>query len=132
MRELTVATLVAIFSLSTAPANAQSHVVSPLQVASRLKAVRQHRSQDLATILGALSHSEVREAIALLRIDAGDVGSRASTLSDQELHDLADRVARLEVDPSAGGAGKGLLIAFAIIGAAFTVMLIVCSASDCN
>lgn len=132
MKRLTAAALIATFTSHAPLASAQSHLVSPHLVASRLKEVSQHRSRDLATVLRVLSHSEVREALASLRVDPGDVGHRVSTLSDEELHDRADRVARLDVDPSAGGVGKGLLIAFAIIGMAFTLMLIVCSASDCN
>ncbi len=132
MRELIAVAVIASIASLAPPASAHSHLVSPELVQSRLKEAGQHRIHDLAAVLGILSRPEVREALAAFKVDPDDVALRVPTLSDEELHDLADRVARLDIDPRSSGVGRGLLIALAVIGVAFTVLLIVCSTSDCD
>jgi hypothetical protein len=66
-----------------------------------------------------------------MQVDSEDLVAKASNLSDRDLRDLAERAARLEVDPAATGVGKALLIVFALVGVAFTVALIVCSSNGC-
>jgi hypothetical protein len=132
MRTILVATLIWSVASPATPAVARSHLVSPERVEERLTGAKEHRKQDLATLVGILSHSTVRSALVSIHFDPEDLAAKASSLSDRELHDLADRAARLEVDPGAGGIGKGLLIAFAVVGIAFTALLIVCSSSGCE
>jgi hypothetical protein len=124
-RIIATATVLSLVSYA-APATADDHLVS-LQVArAALMEANQRRSQDLATLHLILSNPTVRQAAVITHVDPDVLTARLSTLNDLELHDLADRARRLDADPIAGMSGwvKGPLIAFAILGVLFLILII--------
>jgi len=115
-----------------APATADDHLVSLQLAHARLTEANQRRSQDAATLCLILSNPMVRQAAVVTHVDPDALTARLSTLSDLELHELADRAERLGVDPVAGMSGwvKGPLIAFAILGVVFVILLIASGGPD--
>jgi len=91
------------------PLVAQAGVIGTLQAVEATA-----RTQDLAAVNAALAREQVREQLAALGVDPGQLDSRVAALTDQELRALAGRIA----DAPAGGD------ALAVIGVVFLVLLI--------
>jgi len=106
MKRFIAMAAVVSFGLYTTPLTAQEHLVSPELLRGRLSEATEQRAEDLAALALTLSGSHV------------DVDVLAATLTDAELHDVAQRAARLQADPRAGTSGwiKWPLIVFAVVG----------------
>jgi hypothetical protein len=132
MKRLVAAATVLCLVSGAAPVTADDHLVSLQLVRARLTEADQRRSQDIATLRLIPSHPMVRQAAVMTHVDPDALTARLSMLSDLELHDLADRARRLDADPVAGMSGwvKGPLIAFAVIGVLFVILLIAYATCD--
>jgi hypothetical protein len=108
------------------PASAWSHVVSPAELEARVLEVETARANNLATVNDALSSPGVARVARGTGIDVNSLRGAISTLTADELEDLATRVAALETDPAAG-AGK---TTYLIVGAAILLVVIVIAASS--
>ena len=115
----------AILCIAFAPASAWSHVVSPADVEARVIEAEAARARDIATVNEALSSPGVARVAHETGIDVNQLRGAMSTLTADELEDLAARVTALQTDP-AGGAGK---TTYLIVGAALVLLIIVIAAS---
>jgi hypothetical protein len=106
---------VLVYALCVAVLNLGSPLAARAELVGTLQAVEAStRAHDLAKVNAALARAEVRERMAALGVDAADVESRVSRLTDGELRTLADRMDQM---PAGGDA-------LAVIGIVFLVLLI--------
>ena len=124
-----VATVLAMLLLMPAAGSAQDHLVTAGNIQARFAAAADQRAENLRTVQAALSSPAAAEAAALLHADLGRIRARVSSLSDEELRDVAARAEALTVDPVAGT--HPALLVLAVIGAAvlllFLLLLILCA-----
>ena len=120
--------------LVPAPGSAQDHLVTAEDLQARFAAVAGERAENLRTVQAALASPAAVEAAALVHADLGRIRARVSSLTDEELRDVAARAEALTVDPVAGA--NPVLIVLAVIGAAvvliFAFLLIMCAAGNCG
>ena len=120
--------------LVPAPGSAQDHLVTSEDLQARFAAVAAERAENLRTVEAALSSPAAAEAAALVHADLGRVRAGVSSLTDEELRDVAARAKLLTVDPVAGA--NAVLLVLAVIGAAvvliFAFLLIMCAAGNCG
>ena len=119
--------------LVPAPGFAEEHLVTSQDLQARFAHVAAERAENLRTVQAALSSPAAAEAAALLHADLGRIRARVSSLTDEELRDVAARAEALTVDPVAGA--HPVLLVLAVIGAAalqlFLHLLILC-ATGCD
>lgn len=115
--------LVAIFLV---PSNllAQSHVVSPADLQKQVMSASQVREHNLQTVRNFLSTPTAEKALKSSHINSQQVQTAVSTLSDQELADLAARADKAQTDFAAGNLSDRDLILI-ILGIAVLVLIIV-------
>jgi hypothetical protein len=132
MKALVAGLVVGALSFSATTVPCDDHLVSRHLVDVRLTEARQERTANAAAVQSLLSEPAVRRAASLTRLGPDTITARLSSLSDQELRDLADRAAWLHSDPQAG-MSRGLKVPLIILGAitAFVVILWVYVAT-CN
>ena len=107
----TVAIVLTLTVLLTGlPARAEDHVVSRADMLARLYEATAKREDDLATVSSCLVSPAGVAVAKELGLDPCVLSGRVAALSDEELRDLAQRVALLDVDPVAGGTRKTLII----------------------
>jgi hypothetical protein len=112
----TVAIVLALCVLLTGlPARADDHLVSRSTVQTRLSQVAAQRQVDLTVVRSVLVSPEAITAASRVGLDAHALFERVATLSDEELRDVAERAALLNVDPVAGGARKTVIIVVVIL-----------------
>ncbi len=120
--------------LVPAPGSAQDHLVTSEDLQARFAAVAAERAENLRTVEAALSSPAAAEAAALVHADLGRVRAGVSSLTDEELRDVAARAKLLTIDPVAGA--NAVLLVLAVIGAAvvliFAFLLIMCAAGNCG
>ena len=134
MKRLTAGLMSVLLLCSATPGPCTDHVVSLQGMDIRLREASRQRAGDIATLRLFLSGPTAGRAAATVHLDPDAVAGRLSALSDRELRDLADRAARLEIDPHAGMSGgvKAVLITLAVVGAIFIILLIyVATCDDC-
>jgi hypothetical protein len=119
----TMSSILAALALFATPASAaQDHLV-PLDVMqSRLQESAERRQADVALVDRALATPLARAAAASLGRDVGSLRTAVYMLDDNELHDLAQRAAILQIDPAAG-MRKGLKVTFIVVGSAVLLVL---------
>ena len=129
--------LSAVLALALVPAttgSAQDHLVTSEDLQARFAGVAAERAENLRTVQAALSSPAAAEAATLVHADLGRIRARVSSLTDEELRDVAARAKLLTVDPVAGA--HPVLLVFAVIGAAvlliFAFLLIMCAAGNCG
>jgi len=115
--------LVAIFLV---PSNllAQSHVVSPADLQQQVMSASQVREHNLQTVRNFLSTPTAEKALKSSHIKSQQVQTAVSTLSDQDLADLAARADKAQTDFAAGNLSDRDLILI-ILGIAVLVLIIV-------
>ena len=120
-----LSTVLAMLLLVPAPGSAQDHLVTAGDVQARFAEAADQRAENLRTVEAALSSPAAVEAAALLHADLVRIRARASSLTDEELRDVAARANALTVDPVAGA--NPVLIVLAVIGALVVLTLLVAS-----
>src|SRR5215469_10222222 len=103
---------------------AQSHVVSAAALQTELVRTTQMRQHNLETVRQFLSSERAESALSSAHINAGQVQSAVSTLSDQELAQLASRVNKAQAD-FAGGSLEDRDLILIILAIAALVLIIV-------
>jgi len=103
----------------------QAQVVSSADLQSELIRSGETRRHNLQTIQRFLSSPRAEKALASAHINGGQVQAAVSTLSDEELAQLASRVNKAQADFAGGRLSdrEVILIALAII--ALTLVIIV-------
>src|SRR5512145_2079991 len=103
---------------------AQTHVVSQADVHKELVNTAQTRQQNLEKTRRLFSSDETRKAMEAAQISPEKVDAAISTLSDEELAQLASRADNLDQDFAAGRiSNRDLLII--ILGIAAIILIIV-------
>jgi hypothetical protein len=115
--------LVALFIVPT-DALAQSHVVSPADLQREAVAASQVRQHNLDSVQRLLSTPAAEKALKSAKMDTQQVKAAVSTLSDQELAQLAARADKAQADFAAGTLSERDLILI-ILGIAVLVLIIV-------
>lgn len=115
--------LVALFIVPT-DALAQSHVVSPADLQKEAVAASQVRQHNLDSVQRLLSTPAAEKALKSAKMDTQQVKTAVSTLSDQELAQLAARADKAQTDFAAGDLSERDLILI-ILGIAVLVLIIV-------
>ena len=123
LRVVVATVLVALFIVPT-DALAQSHVVSPADLQKATVAASQVRQHNVETVQHLLSMPAAEKAMKSAKMDSRQVKNAVSTLSDQELAQLAVRADRAQADFSAGNLSERDLILI-ILGIAVLVLIIV-------
>ena len=98
------AAAVVLVTLFFVPADlvAQSHVVTPADLQKQVVAASQARQRSLETVQQFLSTPAAEKAMKSARVDSQQVKTAVSTLSDQELAQLAARADKAQTDFAAG------------------------------
>jgi hypothetical protein len=115
--------LVALFIVPT-EALAQSHVVSPADLQKATMAASQARQQNLETVRNFLSTRTADKAMRSAKINPQQVKNAVSSLSDQDLAQLASRANKAQADFAAGNLSERDLLLI-ILGIAVLVLIIV-------
>ena len=119
-----VATLLVAFFIVPTDALAQSHVVSPADLLREAIAASQARQHNLDSVQRLLSTPAAEKALKSAKMDTQQVKTAVSTLSDQELAQLAARADKAQADFAAGNLSERDLILI-ILGIAVLVLIIV-------
>lgn len=119
-----VATLLVAFFIVPTDALAQSHVVSPADLQREAVAASQVRQHNLDSVQRLLSTPAAEKALKSAKMDTQQVKTAVSTLSDQELAQLAARADKAQADFAAGTLSERDLILI-ILGIAVLVLIIV-------
>jgi hypothetical protein len=123
VRVLTSCVLVTIFAVPPTVL-AQTHVVSPSDLQKEMVATTRARQRNLETVRQFLSSPTAEKALKSARMDPVQVKIAVSTLSDQELAQLASRAEKTQFDFAAGRlSDRDLLIV--LLGIAALVLIIV-------
>jgi len=101
LRVITACILVAIFAIPQSLL-AQAHLVSPSDLQKQVLAASQTRQSNLETVHRFLSSATAEKAISSLHADARQVTTAISSLSDQELEQMAARASKAQADFAAG------------------------------
>jgi hypothetical protein len=101
LRVITACILVWIFAIPQSLL-AQTHLVTPSDLQRELSAASQSRSNNLETLRQFLSSPAAEKAMRSLHADARQVTKAISSLSDQELAQLAARANKAQADFAAG------------------------------
>ena len=98
------ATAVVLVTLFFVPADlvSQSHVVSPADLQKEVVAASQARQRNLETVQQFLSTPTAEKAMKSAQVDPQQVRTAVSTLSDQEVAQLAARADKAQADFAAG------------------------------
>ena len=117
--------LVALFAL---PFNllAGTHVVSPGELKAQALASSQARQRNLATLQDFLSTASAQRVLTKAHVDAGKVKSAMSSLSDEELAQLASKASKAQADFAAGTmSDRDLLLILVAIAALILIIVAV-------
>jgi hypothetical protein len=105
---------------------AQSHVVSPSDLRKEVVTASQTRQHNLEVVRGFLSSDQARTALKSAHMDPEQVNSAVSSLSDQELADLAARSQKAQADFAAGNlTDRDLIIILVLIAALILIIVAV-------
>jgi hypothetical protein len=122
--EVLVASLLIALYAAPSPLLAQSHVVSPAEVQKQVLAASQTRQHNEDTVKQFVSSPEAEKAMKAAGIDPGRVKAAVTTLSDQELTQIASRAEKAQADFAAGTLGERDLLLI-LVAIAVLILLIV-------
>lgn len=122
--EVLVATALIVLYAAPGPLMAQTHVVSPAEVQTQVLATSQTRQHNEDTVKQFVSSAQAEKAIKSAGMDPGRVKTAVSTLSDQELTQIASRAEKAQADFAAGSLGERDLLLI-LVGVAILILLIV-------
>jgi len=123
VRVLTACVLVSWFAIPPS-AVAQTHVVSPAELQKQAVAATQTRQHNLEAVRQFLSSPAAEKSLRAAHMDPAQVKTAVSTLSDQEVAQLASRAQKAQADFAAGTLSDRDLILI-ILGIAVLVLIIV-------
>src|SRR5215472_7942002 len=103
---------------------AQSHQVSPAELQKEMVASTQTRQHNLETVRQFLSSQSAQNALKSAHIDAGQVRTAVSTLSDEELTRLACRADKAQADFAAGRLEDRDLLIIIVAIAALALLIV--------
>lgn len=122
-RVVTASVLVTVFAVQPS-LPAQIHVVSPAELQEEAVSATRARKHNVETVTNFLSSPKAEKALRSAHMDPTQVKSAVSSLSDQELAQLASRADRAQIDFAAGTlSDRDLLII--LLGMAALVLIIV-------
>src|ERR1700757_935668 len=101
VRTMTACLLSAVFAVPQSVV-AQTHLVSPEELERATVAATRARQQSIETILQFFSSTAAERALKSAHMDQQRVKQAVSSLSDQELAQLASRASKAQADFSAG------------------------------
>lgn len=101
LRVITACILVAIFAVPQSLL-AQAHLVSPSDLQQETLAASQSRMGDVQALQNFLSSPLAEEAMGSLHVDARQVASAISSLSDREVAQMTARANKAQADFAAG------------------------------
>jgi hypothetical protein len=115
-----------LVTLFTVPPNllAQSHVVSPADLQKQVVSASQTREHNLRSVDTLLSSPRAEKALKSANINPQQVRTAVSTLSDEEVAQLAARADKAQADFAAGNLTERDLI-WIILAIAVLVLIIV-------
>lgn len=103
---------------------AQTHVVSPLDLQKQVLEASRTRQENIEKLNEVLSSGQAAKALAQAHVDSQQVKTAVSSLSDQELAQLASRASKAQADFAAGTLSDRDLLLL-ILGVAALVLIIV-------
>jgi hypothetical protein len=103
---------------------AQSHVVDPADLQKQVVSASQSRQHNLEVVRGFLSSDRAKTALKSAHMDPEQVNTAVSSLSDQELAQLAARSQKAQTDFAAGNLSDRDLIII-LIAVAVLILIIV-------
>jgi hypothetical protein len=121
-----VAAVLVLTMIFAVPQNllADTHVVSPSDLQKQMVETTHDRQQNLNSVRGFLSTSTAEKAMKSASIDPKKVQNAVSSLSDDELANLAQRADKAQADFAAGTLSNRDLI-WIILAIAVLVLIIV-------
>jgi hypothetical protein len=126
-RVVTACVLVTVFAVPPSLlGQARIHVVSPTDLEQATTAATQTRQRNLDTVVNFLSSTAARKTLASAHVDSSKVKTAVSSLSDEELAQLASRAHKAEADFAAGRlTDRDLLIILLAIAALVLIIVAV-------
>jgi flagellar biosynthesis protein FliP len=103
---------------------AQTHVVSPAELQKATIAATQARQQNIETIRQFMSSTAAQKGMKSAQIDPEQVKQAVSSLSDEELAQLASRASKAQADFAAGHLSERDLIIILIVIAALILVIV--------
>jgi hypothetical protein len=121
-----MAGVLALFFAFPSNLAAQAHVVSPADLQKEAMAASQARQRNLETVTQFLSSPRAQKALRSAHMDPTQVKTAVSSLSDQELAQLASRSTKAQADFAAGRIDdRDLLIILVAIAALILIIVAV-------
>jgi Flp pilus assembly protein TadB len=121
-----MAGVLAVFFAFPSNLAAQAHVVSPADLQKETVAASQTRQRNLKTVAQFLSSPRAQKALKSAHMDPTQVKTAVSSLSDQELAQLASRSIKAQADFAAGRIDdRDLLIILVAIAALILIIVAV-------
>jgi hypothetical protein len=115
--------VVAVLAAASGAA-AQTHVVNPAELRQQVVEAGRARAANIQKLSQFLASSKADQALHAAHMDAGRVQAAISTLSDEELAQLASRATKAQNDFAAGDlSDRDLLII--LVGIAALILIIV-------
>ena len=123
IRAVMAGILVVIFAF---PSNlvAQTHVVSPADLQKETIATSQARQRNLQTVIQFLSSQRAQKALKSAHMEPQQVKTAVSSLSDQELAQLAARSTKAQADFAAGRLEDRDLLMILVAMAALVLIIV--------
>ncbi len=122
-RIVTACILVTIFAVPPSLL-AQTHVVSPADLQKEALTATQARQQNLQEVKQFFSSEKAQKALKSAHMDAEQVKTAVSTLSDAELARLASRAQKAQADFAAGTLSDRDLILIIVAIAALILIIV--------
>jgi hypothetical protein len=123
VRVITACLLATIFAVPPSLL-AQAHVVSPSDLQKELVTATQLRQHNLETVKQFVSSDMAKKALKSAHMDPEQVKNAVSTLSDQELAQLAARADKAQADFVAGNMSDRDLIIIILAIAALILIIV--------
>ncbi len=127
VRALTASVLVAVFATpQSLVAEVTDHLVSPSTLQKAAVGASQQREQNLATLKTFFSSDKARQALEQAKMNPDQVNKAVSSLSDDELAQLAQRANKAQADFAAGNiSDRDLLIILVCVAALILIIIAV-------
>jgi hypothetical protein len=103
---------------------AQAHVVSPADLQKDTIAATQARQRNLQTVTQFFSSEKAQKALRSAHMDPAQVKTAVSSLSDQELAQLASRSTKAQADFAAGRIEDHDLLVILVAIAALVLIIV--------
>ena len=123
VRAVTACLLIAVFGVPQTLV-AQTHIVSPEELQKAAVKATQARQQNIQTIQQFFSSPHAEQALKSAHMDPQQVKQAVSSLSDQDLAQLASRASRAQADLVAGHMSDRDLIIILIAIAALILIIV--------